>query len=237
MLRNMAFTSGLPCLCILLFASVQTATSGTIFTDRAAFLAALTDPLIATEDFEGFAVGPIANPVIIMGGAAAIFDDDPEILRTCRNEAGERIMPAPLQMCTDTSHRIEDKVQKSMAPLGNPFNRIARPLMQSMAPLGWSAFNATFSHQSADTFNFRTNSGDDTSALLPASPDEVTLSFIGWVADPGEFLISVQHQSSGLILDNMEAYAEAVPEPASFSLTAIGLLMLGIYAWRGRKRE
>jgi hypothetical protein len=200
--------------CLGFAATATTAQAGTIYLTRESFLqallATLQSPNVA-EDFEGFAAGPAANPLTIMGGAAELADTAPSIL-VFENLIGG---PSPSQAWMSNVDAAGNAV--TIAGVGG-------------APLQFSALGFDFAHQFPGNWSFFTSFGLDLGPGLgeglPA-PD----GFVGWIGAPGEFLTAASYGGGGIILDNMVG-TTPVSEPVTLLLLGGGLAAV---AW-GRRR-
>lgn len=195
-------------ICMLGLVSVlvaQSAAAGTIYLTRAAFLAALGVPTNVSETFEGFALGPVANPLTIMGGEGEIEDTSPSISSIVNTVGG----PSPSQAW--------------IANVGNTAN-VASIRGVGNTALGFSAMGFDFAHELANNrWTFATTLGNDLGPILTAGPP-VLDSFIGWIGLPGETLNAALWSGSGLIVDNIVARdLQLIPEPATLLLLGGGL--------------
>ncbi len=196
---------------VTLFFVSHTAMAGTIFIDRASWLGAFSDPLVANEDFESFAIGPVSSPLSIMGGIAEVLDTSPSIDIFTNTVGG----PSPTQAW--------------IGNVSNPFPLAIRGIGDTA--LGFTAFGFDYAHQSAGFWRFTTSLGtDDAPGVGSGAP--VLDSFVGWVGNPGELLAVASYGAGGIILDNIDA--AAVPVPSTLLLLGFGLVGLGLF--RRRKK-
>ncbi|MFK8049338.1 MAG: PEP-CTERM sorting domain-containing protein [Halioglobus sp.] len=203
---------------LALLISSSTSTAGVIYIDRAAFLAALTTPLLGGEDFEGFPLGVAANPLLIVGGGAEVLNGG----------ATSDIVSVPNLVGGATPTQAWLSNLGGAGPVG-----IQGP---AAAPIGIGAIGMDFGNEFDDVWTFVTSLGAfDVSIVAPTSTSFALDKFVGWIGAPGESLNLAFFGSGGLLLDNIVGYgvAEAVPVPASFALLCIGLL--GITAVRRRR--
>jgi|GEM_PF-6304605 len=166
-----------------------------IFTDRASYDAAVAAMGLTTawdEDFEGFALGSVAVPTIIGGGAAEIV----------RAGTAEIIDPSPIAS-GQAYLGVEGGIGEIIQGVGG-------------TSLGLSAFGFDYFSELDGMYNFSTSTGVESA---PMTPGGLPL-FVGWVGEPGEILEFVDYTpgTSAHILDNMSA---AVPAPGTAMLFAM----------------
>jgi hypothetical protein len=193
----------------------QAATAGGIFLSRAAFLAAATPTL--AEDFSGFPIGPVPNPLTIMGGAAEVFDGFPSI-GTFFNGVGG---PSPSQAW--------------IANISNPTPAGIRGV--GATSLGFTALAFDYAHQFPGSWAFAHSGGTDFGPLVGAGPAVMT-DFVGWVGNAGEVLNMAAYGAGGIILDNIVATtSNVIPEPGTILLLGVGLAGSGAARFGGEKRQ
>lgn len=186
--------------------AVASAQAGVIFTSQAAFDAAVGLTPAWTEDFEGFTLGPAADPLGIAGGQAEMVDGGFASI-----EAGAPTGQFWLQAGGTEAHAL-------IRGLG-------------ATALGVAALSFEFANEQPQTIQFIHSSGTDSSgAFSPGNPFDPY--FIGWIGGAGEVLTQARFvQKKGVTVDNVRGYvsnSSAVPEPATLLLLGIGLLGLGL---------
>jgi hypothetical protein len=208
---------GMKCLgacAALLLATAGQLQAGTIFTNQADFNAAIAglNPLWS-EDFEGFALGSVSDPLPIAGGAAEVVDSG---------------IPFVTDLGAGNVWRQPDGAESNATIQG-----------KDATALGVHALSFVYAYELYGAWNFVTTLDTDSSPVVLPPPlgDPTDRIFLGWVGDPGETLNLAQYnEPGGTVLDDITAYS-AIPEPTSLAIFGFGALGLVAGGIRRRKRQ
>ncbi|MCP5438326.1 MAG: hypothetical protein H6960_09225 [Chromatiaceae bacterium] len=173
--------------------------AGTIFTNEAAFDAAISGfSVLGTENFDSLSPGLVANPSSFMGGLIELGGGSPSIINTISRSAPNEWIGATGTPATITG-------------VGG-------------SALGFDAFAFPNRKEFNGTWTFLTSLGTD----VLAQGLNFSYSFLGWVGAAGETLSSISYSPTGRIaLDDLAAYSRAVPIPSSLLLIGLGLAGIG----------
>lgn len=197
----------------------STAQAGLTFTDQTAFNAAAASLQPSwSEDFEGFSLGEVPDPLTI-GHGDAIYTDG-----TVTNSRSN------IKNNLATNHDLEGPPDglPSIGGIGNTSLNVAALSLGfgNLFPIIWA---------------FDTTLGTDLSPEFLGN-DGLPVTFIGWVSSsPDENLISLRAVGTKGIngniidIDNIQAFdptSRTIPEPTTLALLGIGFAGL---AWRRRR--
>ncbi len=209
---------------IFIYLDGQEAKAGTLYFSRAAYTAALPVPTTHTEDFDAFPIGPVASPLVIMGGlmevgGTTLFID---VFTNTVTPATSGSNALDMDLSTPTT-------QVLMTGLGG-------------TDLGFSAFGLDFAHElSSVTFDFETEGGANNVIIFAQVGFPEIDEFIGWIGGPNQVLAGVTvsealRQGGPITLDNIVA-SDPIPAPATIALLGLGYVGLAGGAVRKRWKK
>ena len=209
-LRGSALVAAL--VAIALVSVMGSAEAGVVYTDETAFntaVAGLGSISAWSENFEGFAVGAVADPLLLGGGMAEVVDGG----------------TASIGFGATGQNWVQADGSPASAVVRGPGN----------TGLGLQAISFNFGNQAPQTVTFVGTGGSDTSA--PFASDPTGTSFVGWIATGPETVLTAQFdQTGGITLDNLDGFVAHAPEPGTFLLFGLGAAGL-FFANRRRKNR
>lgn len=206
------------------------AQAGMIYTNQALFDAGVAGvPLDWSENFEGFTAGTLpSGPLSIGAGQAEIFTDGPQQVYVQTNTGNQaywnvEVPGDPTYLGPPTIISGPGSSSLSVSALSFNYN---------MGGVGDNIYVASFDTSAGLVATFLA----ETSVSYPNGEggQDVPL-FLGWVGAPGEYLqrVSLNPRATGMLVDNIRAFA--VPVPATLPLFATGLGAIALLARRKRR--